>query len=60
MSDTVVYSEPGEVGANQGNCSRATVTRVQSPRPPIVGLDLEIVLVRVETVKRSFRRQLRS
>ena len=33
---------------------------VRSPHPPFVGLELAIVLVRAEIVKRSFLRRLRS
>lgn len=60
MFGIVVYSEPGEVGANQGNYLKVTVMRVRSRRPPIVELDLAIVLVRAETAKMSFPRPLRS
>lgn len=60
MFDIVVYSEPGGVGANQGNYLKVTVMGVRSRRPPIVGLDLAIVLVRPETAERSFPRPLRS
>lgn len=59
-SDTVVYSEPGEADVNQGSYLKETVMRVRSRRPPIVGLDLAIVLVRVEIMKRSFPRRRRS
>lgn len=60
MSDTVVYSEPGEADVNQASYSKETVMRVRSRRPPFVGLDLAIVLVMVETMKRSFPRRRRS
>lgn len=58
--DIVVYLEPGEVGENQGSYLKATVMRVRSQRPPLVGPDLAIVLATAEIVKRSFLRRPRS